>query len=78
LGDTPALMALALVLANWVPDPTPEFGASPTPYVTLMLAGLVVGILGHLFRSRTMVVLGIAAVFLGTFLLPLGTYLSKS
>ena len=69
--------ALSL-LANWVPDPTPEFGADPKPYVTLMLVGLAVGVLGHIFRSRTMVIVGLAAVFLGTFLLPLGTYLSKS
>ena len=66
------------LLANWVPDPTPEFGADPKPYVTLMLVGLAVGILGHLFRSKTMVVIGVGAVFLGTFLLPLGLYLSKS
>jgi len=69
--------ALAL-LANWVPDPTPEFGADPKPYVTLMLAGLAIGILGHLFRSKTLVVIGVGAVFLGTFLLPLGLHLSKS
>jgi hypothetical protein len=43
-----------------------------------MLAGLAVGVLGHLFRSRLMVILGVGAVFLGTFLLPLGVYLSKS
>jgi hypothetical protein len=71
-------MRLALVLANWIPDPTPEFGADPKPYVTLMLAGLAVGVLGHLFRSKTMVVIGVGAVFLGTFLLPLAVYLSKS
>ncbi len=70
-------MPLAL-LANWVPDPSPEFGADPKPYVTLMLVGLAVGVLGHLFRSRTMVIAGVGAVFLGTFLLPLGVYLSKS
>lgn len=70
-------MPLAL-LANWVPDPTPEFGADPKPYVALMLLGLAIGVLGHLFRSRTMVVTGVGAVFLATFLLPLGIYLSKS
>jgi hypothetical protein len=67
-----------LVLGNWVPDPHPEFGADPKPYVTLMLVGLAVGVLGHLFRSRLMVIIGVAAVFLGTFLLPLTVYLSKS
>jgi hypothetical protein len=77
--DTPAPMPpAAAVLANWIPDPTPEFGSDPGPFLALMLAGMVVGILGHLFRSRTMVALGVGAVFLGTFLLPLATYLSKS
>ena len=72
-------MATALVvLANWVPDPTPEFGADPKPYVTLMLVGLAVGVLGHIFRFRIMIIAGVGAVFLGTFLLPLGVYLSKS
>jgi hypothetical protein len=66
------------ILANWVPDPTPEFGADPKPYVTLMLIGLAVGILGHIFRFRIMIIVGLGAVFLGTFLLPLGVYLSKS
>jgi hypothetical protein len=67
-----------LVLANWVPNPAPDFGADPKPYVTLMLVGLAVGVLGHLFRFRLLVILGVGAVFLGTFLLPLGVYLSKS
>jgi H+/Cl- antiporter ClcA len=43
-----------------------------------MLVGLAVGVLGHLFRSRLMVIIGVGAVFLGTFLLPLTVYLSKS
>jgi hypothetical protein len=66
------------LLANWVPNPSPDFGSDPKPYVTLMLAGLAVGIVGHLVRSKTLVVAGVGAVFLGTFLLPLGLYLSKS
>jgi hypothetical protein len=72
------MVAALLVLANWVPDPTPEFGADPKPYVFLMLAGLAVGILGHIFRFKIMIIVGVGAVFLGTFLLPLGVYLSKS
>lgn len=44
----------------------------------LFLAGFLVGILGHLFRSRTMVLIGVLAVFAGTVLLPLGVYISKS
>ena len=72
------MRAALAILANWVPDPTPEFGTDPKPYVTLMLIGLAVGIVGHIFRFKTLVAIGIGAVFLGTFLLPLGIYLSKS
>jgi hypothetical protein len=72
-------MASALVvLANWVPDPTPEFGADPKPYVTLMLVGLAAALLGHIFRFRIMIILGLGAVFLATFAAPLAVYLSKS
>ena len=68
---------LAQILANWVPDPTPEFGSDPKPYVAMMLLGFVVGILGHVVKSRTAVALGIGLIFLGTLILPLGVFLAK-
>ena len=73
-------MILAHLLASFSPDDFrhPEFGADPKPYVVLMLVGLAVGILGHLTRSRVLIVVGVLAVFLGTFLLPVGVYISKS
>jgi hypothetical protein len=70
-----------LVLASFSPDPAPSpaaIGPEPTPFLIGMLAGFVVGALGHLFRSRVMVALGVAAVFISTFLLPLVLYLSRS
>lgn len=70
--------AVALVLASWIPDPSPEFGSSPTPFVLLMVAGFVIAVLGHLVRSRPMVAIGVAVVFFGTFVFPLAVYLSKS
>lgn len=66
------------VLANWVPDPTPEWGASPTAFIVLMLLGFVVGIGGHIVKSKGTIALGIGLIFLGTFVLPLITYLGKS
>jgi len=69
---------MLVLLANWVPNPTPDFGANPRPFVLVFLAGFVIGILGHLVRSRPMVAIGIGIVFLGTVLLPLGVFLSKS
>jgi hypothetical protein len=44
-----------------------EFG----PYVTLMLLGFVVGILGHLTRSRWLVAIGVMLIVIGAFVLPL-------
>lgn len=44
---------------------------SPTPYITLMLAGFVVGILGHLTRARWLIAAGVILIFLGALLFPL-------
>ena len=44
---------------------------SPTPYITLMLAGFAVGILGHLTRARWLVAVGVILIFLGALLFPL-------
>jgi hypothetical protein len=41
------------------------------PYVALMIAGFVIGIVGHLFRSRWLVALGIILIFLAALALPL-------
>jgi hypothetical protein len=43
---------------------------SPTPYITLMLAGFVIGILGHLTRARWLVAAGVLLIFLGALLFP--------
>jgi hypothetical protein len=42
-----------------------------TPYLTLMLVGFVLGAVGHLYKSRLVVAIGIAMIFLATLLLPL-------
>jgi len=42
-----------------------------SPYLTLMLVGLLVGAAGHLYKSRLVVGIGIAMIFLATLLLPL-------
>jgi hypothetical protein len=52
-------------------DPSPDFGTDPRPFVALMLVGFIVGIVGHLTRTKALVALGIGLIFLGTFLLPL-------
>jgi hypothetical protein len=65
-------------VATFVPDPAPDFGTDPRPFVAMMLAGFVIGVAGHVVRSRSLVVVGVALVFLGTFLLPLAVYVAKS
>jgi hypothetical protein len=72
------LLAPVLAAGPFVPDRSPSFGASPTPYVTLMVVGFIVGIAGHVVRAKALVALGIGLVFLGTFLLPLMTNVIKS
>ena len=59
-------------------DPNPSFGASPTPFIILMVAGFAIGVFGHIVRAKGLVALGIGMVFLATFLLPLVTNVIKS
>ena len=59
-------------------DPNPSFGASPTPFIVLMIAGFVIGVFGHITRTKGLVALGIGMIFLATFLLPLITNVLKS
>jgi hypothetical protein len=44
------------------------------PYLILMVAGFVVGVFGHLYRSRWIVAIGVTMVFLATLLLPLAIH----
>jgi hypothetical protein len=57
------VLDFALPLAELLPR-------SPTPYIALMLAGFVIGILGHLTRARWLITAGIILIFLGALLFP--------
>jgi hypothetical protein len=59
-------------------DPSPEFGTDPRPFVAMMIVGFVIGIVGHITRTKALVALGIGLIFLGTFLLPLAANVLKS
>ena len=59
--------------------PTPLLGASElsaTPVALLIGLGVLVGIAGHVYESKTAIAAGIAMIFIATLLLPLGLYLS--
>jgi hypothetical protein len=62
-----AMLARA-VLAVFEPD--------PLPFVILMGIGFVIGIGGHVYKSKTAIATGIGMIFLATILLPLGLYLN--
>jgi hypothetical protein len=68
----------APLLAAFFYDPSPEFGANPTPFVLMMAAGFVVAVAGHVVRSRSLVAFGIGLIFLATFLLPLLVNVARS
>jgi ethanolamine ammonia-lyase large subunit len=56
--------------------PLAAFDPSPAPFVVLMAVGFVIGGIGHLYDSKTMIATGIGMIFLATLGLPLGIYLS--
>jgi hypothetical protein len=65
------------LLLSAIFDETPTFGASPWPFIVLMLAGFLIGIFGHISKTKFLIALGIGLIFLGTFVLPLIITLSK-
>jgi hypothetical protein len=56
------------VLAAFEPD--------PLPFIVLMGLGFLVGIGGHVYKSRTAIAAGIGMIFVATILLPLGLYIN--
>jgi hypothetical protein len=53
------------------------FSPSPVPFIVLMALGFVVGVTGHVYRSRPMVATGIGLIFIATLLLPLAVYATE-
>jgi hypothetical protein len=54
------------------------FELDPVPLIVLMGGGFLVGVLGHLTKSRSLVIIGIGMIFLATFVLPLATNVLKN
>lgn len=65
-------------LAAFFYDPSPDFGADPTPFVLMMATGFVVAVAGHVVRARSLVALGLGLIFLATFVLPLLLNIARS
>jgi hypothetical protein len=53
------------------PDTSGGFRVSPNAFLVLFGIGFALGVLGHLFKSKTMVAAGILCIFLSTVLVPI-------
>jgi hypothetical protein len=58
------------------PVPLAAFDPSPVPFVILMASGFLVGTIGHVYKSKTLIATGIGLIVTATLGLPLGLYLS--
>jgi uncharacterized membrane protein len=56
--------------------PLAAFDPSPVPFVALMGIGFLIGVIGHVYKSNSLIATGIGLIFLATVGLPLGIYLS--
>ena len=54
------------------------FELDPFPLIALMGLGFVVGVVGHLTKTRSLIVIGIGLIFVATFVLPLATNVLKN
>jgi hypothetical protein len=77
------LAAVLAVLAEFElpkrPDLEPDssVGTDPKPYLILFGVGFLTAVLGHLFKVKLLIAVGILMVFLATVLLPLYLQLSQ-
>jgi hypothetical protein len=62
---------LAQVVAQLPDLPSPEVGTDPEPYLLLLVVGFLVGGIGHLFQSKTIIASGIAMIVAATIILPI-------
>ena len=78
LGPGPLLAVLAAGdFLEKRPSPGDGFTTSPTPYVIVLLLGFAIGIGGHIFKSKTMVITGILMIMLATVLIPIYLALTR-
>ena len=59
------------------PEPTGDWRTEPEAFIALLIAGFVIGILGHVYKVKTMVATGILMIFLATVGLPVYLQLTR-
>jgi hypothetical protein len=69
----PALWPLLadFMVPNQGPQQTGDFKVDPAFFFVLLGAGFLIGGFGHLFRSRTMVAIGVTLIFAATVFIPI-------
>jgi len=64
-------------LAQFLPNPdgSPsqggDFRISPTPFLIMLGVGFLLGVIGHVNKSKSLVAVGVGLVFLATVVIPL-------
>jgi hypothetical protein len=59
------------------PEPGGDFEVSPSFFLVLLGLGFLVGTVGHVVRSRTLVAAGVLLIFAATIFLPIAYSLSN-
>ena len=59
------------------PDQSGDFEVSPSFLITLLAIGFVIGTVGHIIKSRTLVAAGVILVFLATLFIPIALSVSN-
>jgi hypothetical protein len=55
--------------------PKPIFDPSIGPYLTLFAIGFAVGVVGHIYRVKTLIIAGLLLIYGGILFLPLYDFL---
>jgi hypothetical protein len=59
------------------PDQSGDFEVSPSFLIVLLALGFVIGTVGHIVKSRTLVAAGVVLVFAATIFIPVALNLSN-
>jgi hypothetical protein len=76
------LAALVLAMSDFLdpgdgPDPGGEFRVSPSSFLVLLGIGFLIGTIGHIVKSRTLVAIGVILIFGATLVLPIAYTVSR-
>jgi hypothetical protein len=59
------------------PQQTGDFEVDPSFFFVLLVLGFIIGVIGHIARSRAVVAVGVTLIFLATVALPIALNVAK-